>query len=140
MPHPNNTFQINGLLAGKEYGVRIRTNCTLCALNSGERSDFSQPITFVTIAAKQHLLSQEMLVKVYPNPNNGIFSIDWTLLDTDRIHAEISNLNGQILWDKTLQSDRIQDIDLSDVLLPGLYLLKLKTTDGLDITTKVMIR
>jgi hypothetical protein len=69
---------------------------------------------------------------LYPNPNNGIFSIvaTSTLKDTD-ISVEVVNVTGQVVYFTTARLTQTPlQLDLSQMPI-GIYLLKLRTEKGL---------
>jgi glucose/arabinose dehydrogenase len=73
------------------------------------------------------------LVSLYPNPNNGQFSVEWSsMLDKD-CDIEIMNMMGQQMMSET----RSATIGLNtwsfntNQLSPGSYFLVIHTTDGL---------
>ena len=83
---------------------------------------------------------------VYPNPTNGIFTIEAenNLSNNCRIQSvEIANINGQIIYKKTLQQG-IEDfitleVDLSNKS-KGIYFVKIIRKDKLEKTKKIIIQ
>jgi len=65
-------------------------------------------------------------LKIYPNPTDNILYVEYTGFDGSII--EVINIAGQILWTQTIVSSLIQ-IDVR-TFTSGIYLLKVKTTDG----------
>ena len=71
----------------------------------------------------------ENLIKIVPNPSNGLISIEINNSVTDEILVEIIGVNGQIVYKKTFNTmSRIEQIDLSENA-KGLYFLRVKTKD-----------
>jgi hypothetical protein len=71
-------------------------------------------------------------LKIYPNPSNGLFTIQ----GDDLLSIEIVNINGQII-NKSLIKDKQFTIDLSKQH-KGIYGLKLVTERGI-ITRKIIL-
>lgn len=72
---------------------------------------------------------------LYPNPNQGKFILAGNLLYNGKVHLEISNALGQIVYtgelvieDHTLRKEMILNHPA-----PGVYFLKIATTDGTGI-------
>jgi hypothetical protein len=78
-------------------------------------------------------------ILVYPNPNNGLFKIDFQLDAKDNVTLKIVNLNGQIVYQNNLGSTLSENlsIDLSE-LASGVYTLRV---DGVNtqITKKISV-
>ena len=76
--------------------------------------------------------------KVYPNPNNGSF-----ILEIDNNHneifAEIINMQGQIVFAKTI-SKYSESVEFNDLTISsGMYLLKLSSGENLK-TIKMIVK
>ncbi|MDP2722864.1 MAG: agmatine deiminase family protein [Bacteroidales bacterium] len=73
---------------------------------------------------------------VYPNPGNGEFEVTFP---DDISHAKLLlyHLNGKIILEKSVKNH--QKIDVRSELSPGIYLLRLKSSDQ-DETIKLLIR
>jgi hypothetical protein len=70
---------------------------------------------------------------LYPNPNNGIFTLKGNI-DTDKpVSAEVWNSIGQMVYRNSLQPHNgmlSEEIILDENLAPGVYILKLNTKEG----------
>lgn len=60
-------------------------------------------------------------VKVYPNPNNGVFVIELPLREATQV--VVTNLNGQVVYQKEVSETQKLSVDLSDAA-SGIYLLQ----------------
>jgi len=77
---------------------------------------------------------KENSFEVYPNPNNGIFTIN----SKDIIQKiEVTNIAGQTLFSKTT-SEKQHQLKLYD-FAQGIYFIKVSYPNGLSITKKVII-
>ncbi len=70
-------------------------------------------------------------IKIYPNPSNGIISIEAEA----NSRVLVTEINGRIVYDKRLELER-NKLNLSD-LLKGVYFISLTTSD--DIFTRKVI-
>ena len=85
-------------------------------------------------SSSHEIQSPESDLKLYPNPNPGkSFFISFE--DNNKILAiELFDLNGKLiktLENRDLLENNIQEIDLPTNLNTGIYLVKIKSTDGI---------
>ncbi|MFK7786014.1 MAG: T9SS type A sorting domain-containing protein [Crocinitomicaceae bacterium] len=76
---------------------------------------------------------QEFEVKVFPNPANNLLFLEKQ--GTEVEHVMLLTMSGQVV----LEEVNTQQLDVSSVL-PGMYFLRVSTTDGSSFTRKVEIR
>lgn len=77
-------------------------------------------------------------VRVYPNPSDGIVSIEFQHQFTSPVALKIMNLTGRILLTGTVSSmERTNRLDLSGYS-PGIYLLELQSA-GFMTTRKIIL-
>ncbi|MEL6845097.1 MAG: T9SS type A sorting domain-containing protein, partial [Bacteroidota bacterium] len=74
-------------------------------------------------------ISQEV-VQIYPNPNKGDFQLDVSLIQSSEIELMIYTPLGQLVYQKRLPRTLSQVYELSTDLSPGLYLVKIQTTQS----------
>ncbi len=74
---------------------------------------------------------------VYPNPNNGTFSLKGIPNNADKI--EIYNHVGQLVYTENVVSKETTDINLSDNSA-GLYMISISLTDNNRINKKLLIQ
>jgi hypothetical protein len=85
--------------------------------------------------------ASDLAIAIFPNPNNGIFSISVGSVNIGRISLGVFNLVGIVVYEEQdfLTKDKTsRTIDLSG-LKEGIYFLKLKGELG-SITRKIVIR
>jgi hypothetical protein len=73
-------------------------------------------------------------ISLYPNPNNGAFTIDGYIKSGGAVAIEILNVTGQVVYSENIKlhtPDLHKNITLSSSLPGGIYILKLKT-DGMN--------
>jgi PKD repeat protein len=102
----------------------------------GQTEDYAVMISTQTGLAENLLASK---IKLYPNPNNGTFSIEIpTVLKSD-YHLEAQELTGKTVATQTLKvmDGQIQPIDLSR-LAKGVYLVRIFNAD-ISVVKKVII-
>ena len=71
------------------------------------------------------------LLKVYPNPNTGVFSIHLTMNQVERIQLEIFNILGQTIFQEVINpsSGKIhKELNLSHYPA-GIYNLRIQTSN-----------
>ena len=72
---------------------------------------------------------------LYPNPNNGVFTIE--LQESVAHDIEIVNTNGQVVFGQYSSNSQIQHLDLGH-LTKGVYLVKV-TTSANAIMQKLVV-
>lgn len=89
------------------------------------------------ISVKEEELSY---FSIYPNPNNGMFSISFDKNITEKSSIEIHNILGQLVYNEQLNENMIsKDVNLSH-LEQGIYTVSLKTNGENAQTQKVIIK
>jgi len=80
------------------------------------------------------------LINLYPNPTNGDFSVslDFPFPDSRNV-VSIVNLSGHSVYNETWQQDEIMKHFSLPGLLPGSYIILIKSGDGI-ITSKKFIK
>ena len=75
-------------------------------------------------------------VGIYPNPSNGVFTIDWS--PQQETHLYIYNIHGQSVYQSTISGlDKFQ-IDLPSKISNGIYLLRV-TGNAYSSSEKIVI-
>jgi hypothetical protein len=131
------TFTVpTGISSGPKF-MRIvisedEANINPCGTYSwGETEDYKIYV-FDPLSVKQNTLSN---VNIYPNPNKGIFIVDFSnQSDLENTSLSVYNINGQLVY-KTLVSNMKESINLNSK--SGLYFIKINS--GNQITYKKII-
>ncbi|MCS6905471.1 MAG: FG-GAP-like repeat-containing protein [Bacteroidia bacterium] len=129
IPHPGNTLRMTNLIPANNYFVRIRTNCSSCALNSGQLSNWSANVPFSTPAAKLNSsFQEEVLIKAYPNPAQEVLQIEISGLESENALISLYNLTGEKLITTSLErsTETLTTYFNLGQLPAGLYLLEVK--------------
>ncbi|MCS6906160.1 MAG: fibronectin type III domain-containing protein, partial [Bacteroidia bacterium] len=98
--HPMSTLNITNLVAGVNYAVQIRTNCSDCSLRSGFITEPSAPVTFSTTAKVAEDLASSQYLQVYPNPNKGHFAIVFNVQESANVQISIMDLTGRKIYER----------------------------------------
>lgn len=100
----------------------------------------SATVTITNNTGIEDITSIKDLV-IYPNPNNGVFTITFEMTRPEKIEIRILNLSGQIVYQERVTfpfgtSNRILDLN---VLSKSLYILDIVTNEGV-ISNKILIQ
>ena len=112
-----------------EYPVRLYAENGICMTTLEKTvtvvADSSQ-LDPGTIPQLSHIVD----IQLFPNPNNGIFSVDISLREVANIQLRIYNEQSQLIFsDQTLQTDQWNPpVDLQG-LPPGIYTLLVQSLD-----------
>lgn len=105
-----------------DYNAPVKTNTVLNTIN-------------YTVGAEESKIINENF-SLYPNPNKGIFSLQFENL-TGKAVIEVYNITGQLVLSNELINSLIKTIDLSGQA-KGVYLLKVKT-DNYTSSEKIIL-
>jgi hypothetical protein len=142
--HPTASVTLSGLNPNQNYGVRIRTNCSLCSSRSGALTAWSAPVNFSTPALRGALVSEsetEFKAQVYPNPASGSVTCQVESAEAETAVFFLSDLQGKALYRREAELKpglNEEVIDLQNIA-GGLYLLKAQTKRG-EYTVKLMVK
>ena len=78
-------------------------------------------------------LSEKSAFKIFPNPTTQVV----TILGENMQFIEVLNTNGQILQQQQVETSNQTNIDLG-ALPKGLYLLRIKTSEGLQVEEVIL--
>jgi hypothetical protein len=83
-------------------------------------------ITVTTLGISSVIPERQAVI--YPNPNNGTFTIISRYAQQEQISATITNALGQIVSNKQLTAEKQNELTInSTTLTPGIYYLSLRT-------------
>ena len=139
----NYTWQVNGadrsnfngniLRFNEEGRFRVTAKNVYKTLSYGEKTCISE-----ISEEKSFALYNDNGMSIYPNPSNGLFSID-SKIDWKNSTIEIYNLAGQLIKKGSVNVfDDVKKIDLSD-LPEGEYMLRIRTDNFYTITKRLLI-
>ncbi len=141
---PTDTFKVN--LSGNSQGATCWIQDSGCSIGSGAfgdwywlsdipmiRMSFEQP----TPSSVENVISREF--NVYPNPNNGIFTVELNNIKADDYKILVTNVLGQEVYVSTEKTSILisDKIDLSD-LSKGVYMLEVSNSES-TITEKIIV-
>lgn len=75
------------------------------------------------------------LVKVYPNPNQGRFSVSVTDKTVGTVNVTLTDLTGKTVYENTVKVNGNQDVKIETSNLPkGIYQLKMNSEKGTQVS------
>lgn len=81
----------------------------------------------------------QVMVKIYPNPNDGRFTIDMDRLDGSPLRIEVYNIIGKIIYNKEFSSKILRKTIQLDRPEPGIYFIKI-SGNGVQSIEKIIVR
>ena len=131
----NNTWQFVQKLVKQDrkisdgFGASISLHNNLLAVGSAQLTPFgftniysgSNPFTGFKLVNNE--LNPD--VSVYPNPNNGIFTIKTNRLKLDRLL--IYDVNSRLVYEENLKGKENSEVHLPANILNGLYLVRIES-------------
>ncbi|GAG20925.1 unnamed protein product, partial [marine sediment metagenome] len=72
-------------------------------------------------------------IRLYPNPNNGMFVIESGTFEMKDVVLEVFNEKGQLIWNREIKDDigtLRESVDLNNAP-DGLYLLRVRSKSGM---------
>jgi subtilisin family serine protease len=129
LPSSNTTFQLTSLQAATTYEARIKAIC------SDTTSDYSNLITFATdwTVNTENLPMDIESFTVFPNPFKNDFSIEINSSTTQDVLIELFDLSGKLMFSQlnNITNGHNKLLINATSLSSGIYLLKIKTTEGI---------
>ena len=123
-PHP-----LAGLIDGTTYDFYIISNCAL-----GDKSPWAGPFNFTTFITGVDENTANNDVSIFPNPNNGVFSLKVNASDAS---VKVINTQGQIILTKKILKNNAK-IDLSNNA-KGIYFVTVTSNEAVT-TQKVIVQ
>lgn len=123
------------LVGTNNYGDNIFVD-NISVSNSASTATVSATSPTNTIAEQSLRVS-----RIYPNPSNGNFEVDFTSTDGGKAEAQLISSNGSIAYAKSIMAHKgLNRFEVSaGGLAKGFYFLLLKTGSGL-VKEKVLIK
>ena len=108
--------------------------------------DFNKPIATGTVQTRVSLIlsaknnkKSDSKISVYPNPNNGIFNLDFIANYTSPLTIELYDVTGKICYQNQLQHQQKSIVQINtENLASGLYSVVLKTNQE-QINQKIIV-
>ncbi|MCD6018983.1 MAG: hypothetical protein K0S53_2104 [Bacteroidetes bacterium] len=88
-------------------------------------------VNILTTKLKQNISESDLFL--YPNPNNGSFTIDLT----SKSHVSVTNVLGEIIYDQSLETGK-QNIDIRSQS-NGFYFVRVTDVKGIISTNKIVV-
>jgi len=111
---------ISGLDEGTTYNFYVKAVC-----GAGSESDWTEIQFTTTTTTSVPKVNNKTNINIYPNPNNGKFTINAKLNSYKNVTIEIINITGKVILTKTLNNiNYIEEvIDINNVS-KGIYYIK----------------
>ncbi len=111
---------------GYYYVIKDSANCP------------SLPSNVIYIALTSVKNVNKGTVRVYPNPSNGIVSLDWGVV-MDKVNVDVVNITGQVMLHEEVRNQSQHNSNLSS-LPSGDYLITLTDQDGNKGTFSIVLK
>ncbi|PKP19616.1 MAG: hypothetical protein CVU04_05585 [Bacteroidetes bacterium HGW-Bacteroidetes-20] len=106
----------------------------LLSISPFVKAQSCQPFTINTTVSVENLSDEPSLIKIFPNPTNGIVSIK---NDSDPIKLiQVYSINGFLIYEKSVH-EYYQTLDLS-LYQSGVYVCKVTTSNGDSKQVKII--
>jgi hypothetical protein len=107
--------------------------------------DYNDPIKTNTVQTKIMLLSalhsnknKSGIINIYPNPNNGIFTIAFESKKNSTLQLQLIDVAGNIIYQESKQHQNKTEFIINQTkLAKGIYWIKL--SDGIDVYSNGII-
>lgn len=124
----NNVVIVNGLTANTTYDVCVRGKCG--SYYSAWKCDTLHTATGI------NNLDMQDAVSVYPNPNNGTFTVSLSNLQLENAWVTLYDVTGRMVMSKQMHND--QEIISLDNAAKGVYLMRI-VMDNSVINKRIVI-
>jgi len=140
---PVDTFLVN--LSGESQGATCWIQDNGCSLGSGAFGDWYwlSNIPMIRMSFDPAALSVDNIIEgqfnVYPNPNNGIFTVEFNNVKSDDYLLTVTNVLGQEVYTSSITSNGLnsETVDLTE-FDKGIYILEI-SNDNATISEKIII-
>ena len=96
---------------------------------------------FVFVSSNENVDLEKYQVKVYPNPNNGIFNLEIHNLQNEKISLMLTDLAGRKIYEENLSQNNnnvLKNLDFSH-LSSGMYMINIYINDNV-INQRMVIK
>jgi PKD repeat protein len=128
-----------GAITSHSYAANGGYNVTLIAGGVCGADTLIIPVTVAGINVAETPLDRSL--SVYPNPNAGVFRVDFELGSAQRVEVKVLSATGQVVWVRNLESAnglQRHAVDLSEASA-GLYLLQITSEEGV-VTRRIAVQ
>lgn len=131
-----NPHILTGLTINTTYDFYVRAICS-----AGDSSAWSNAGNFSTLNVGINDLSTNVSIDVYPNPSNGVFTLNVNTTDVSELDIKVMNIQGQVVFAKN-NFDNVstinEQIDLSDNA-NGIYFITVTSDKGI-VASKIIVQ
>jgi len=129
---------LTGLKAGKQYEVTVWAEC------GGQLSDPSDLFYFSTLNPRLHAENTRTPLLLYPNPNQGEFSVTLALPDSRSVRLAVLDYTGKQIYNyNTAYLDANTEYTFGlqlNTLTTGIYFLRAITADETVYTLRFWVK
>lgn len=125
----NNNYAPIGGANGQTYSPTVVGNYAVIVTING-CNDTSACVNVTSVGVNE--IASDNHLNVYPNPNNGKFTLEFSIEKKQHILVHVSNMIGQIVSEKQLENfsgNFLEEIDLSG-FGKGIYFVSIETNKG----------
>jgi hypothetical protein len=120
---------------GSIVNAYITTDATFCSTEKAI-TIVSQPLEDISLQEKESIQPLGKWVKVYPNPNNGQFTILLNNFESN-VKIYIYNTIGSVFYQSEINNDALHQINLS-AIRQGIYFVRIND-DKEQFTKKIIV-
>lgn len=128
------SLALSNLLANTTYEWRVRGYC------SGTTLGYTELSTFNTTVMKTVVADPDAVFKTYPNPNAGVFTVEFNLTQDANVKIRVANQLGQTVYeasDYVSKGNYKHEINITS-FEAGAYLVEV--TDGTNTWTSKVVK
>ncbi len=121
---------LGGLSKGDDYDVYVQDSCA-----AGDISSWSGPLEIRSFQVDELL---ERSLRIYPNPSDGIFNVEFNSTFDKDIRIQVINMLGQLILEDELENFSRKSLDMG-AHSRGVYILKL-ITEGEVVNRRITLQ
>jgi len=140
VPASGNNYTLQNLIAGLSYGVKMTSNCSGCSLRGGTLSQPSDQAIFTTANFKSEASNFTHDVRLYPNPNKGVFTLQLDGMDIrDMTDIQVFDAKGSRMeYNRIdLPGNQVTTLELINPI-SGIYIVQFRV-DSIMKTLRVVV-
>jgi photosystem II stability/assembly factor-like uncharacterized protein len=118
-----NIYEINGLIPGNTYWLQVDGSY------GGVTGVFSVTLNYHRLSSNRVLTEDNNRIKIYPNPNDGSFTLDYYLDNAEDFEVIIFSLSGRQEYRRMIHRSFAEGSEKFDInLQPGIYMIEIRGT------------